>query len=114
MKFSSEFQQLINDVDEYMPRNMHAWDGSNDLGVEVNYNHGEKKGLCYFVLRQLAVHWNGDVSPCCIDLNRRGDLGSLKNKSIYEIYHSSERRMMISKMRKNNRKEIELCKKCNL
>lgn len=114
IKFSSEFQQLINNVDEYMPRNMHAWDGSKPLGVEVNHSHGEKNGLCYLVLRQLAVHWDGDVSPCCIDLNKRGVLGSLKNKSIYEIYHSNERKMMISKMYKNLRKEIELCKDCNL
>jgi len=114
VKLSSEFKKLINSVDEYMPRDAHSWDGSKELGIEIDYGKEGKKGLCYFVLRQLAVHWDGDVSPCCIDLNKRGVLGSLKDKSIYEIYHSNERRMIISKMYKNLRKEIELCKDCNL
>jgi len=112
--FSEEFKILIDSVDEYMPRDAHCWDGSKELEIEVDYGEREKNGLCYFILRQLAVHWDGDVSPCCIDLNKRGILGNLKSKSLYEIYHSDNRRFMISKMRKNLRKEIELCKKCNL
>ncbi|MBI5375566.1 MAG: radical SAM protein [Candidatus Schekmanbacteria bacterium] len=114
LQLSEEFKKLVNSVDEYMPRSMHSWDGSEELGIETDACKEEKYGLCYFVLRELVVHWDGNVSPCCIDLNKRGILGNLNNNSLYEIYHSANRKFMIDKMQKKLRKEIELCKKCNL
>ena len=113
VKFSSEFLALKKSVDKYLPRDFHNWDGSRELTVDVKRST-QKAGLCHPIMRQMAIHWDGRVSPCCIDLNTRGPLGDLKNQKLYDIYHSNQRKSMISKMLRGLRKEIELCRDCEL
>ncbi len=108
---SDDFKQLIRKTDKYLPRGFHSWDGSEE--IEVSEKGEARKGLCYTVTRQLAVHWNGNVSPCCMDLNQRGTIGNVNECSIYEIYNSPERLKIINEMKKMRRKNIDLCKYCS-
>ncbi len=113
VKFSNEFLALKESVDKYLPRDFHNWDGSTELAVDIKKSI-QKGGLCHPIMRQMAIHWDGRVSPCCIDLNTRGPLGDLRNQKLYDIYHSNQRKSMISKMLRGLRKEIGLCRNCEL
>jgi len=109
---SQEFKNLRDKVDIYLPRKFHSWDGSRPLGIPQK-KELEKKGICYSITRQMAVHWNGNVSPCCMDLNQRGIIGNVKENSLYEIYHSLARGKIIEKMLKMNRGRIDSCRYCS-
>jgi MoaA/NifB/PqqE/SkfB family radical SAM enzyme len=110
-KCSDEFLTLKKSVDEFLPRDLHNWDGSIELPLGIRGSI-QKTGLCYPIMRQMAIHWDGRVSPCCIDLNTRGPMGNLRNQTLYTIYHSHQRKLMIHKMLKGLRREIPLCRHC--
>ncbi len=111
MKFSNEFLALKKNIDQYLPRGFHNWDGSRKLPVDIERS-AQKQGPCYMIMRNLAVHWDGRVSPCCYDINTRCPLGDLSNQKLYDIYHLNQRRLMISKMLGGLRREIALCRDC--
>ena len=108
---SDEFLSLKRSVDEFLPRDFHNWDGSIELPLGIRARV-QKTGLCYPIMRQMAIHWDGRVSPCCIDLNTRGPMGDLRDQTLYTIYHSHQRKSMIHKMLKGLRREIPLCRHC--
>lgn len=110
-KISEEFSRLIKKTDVYLPRTFHHWDGNSKIVAAKNTK--VRNGLCYTVTRQLAVHWDGNVSPCCMDLNQRGTIGNVNKKSIYEIFNSPERLKIISEMEKMKRQNIDLCRHCS-
>jgi radical SAM protein with 4Fe4S-binding SPASM domain len=111
INLSNEFLDLKKSVDKYLPRDFHNWTGSVELDVDIKRGV-QRNGLCYPILRQMAIHWDGRVSPCCIDLNTRGPLGDLRKQKLYDVYHSEQRKFMINKMLKGLRKEIYSCRDC--
>jgi len=107
---SDEFRNLMKRVDYVKIEEPNNWDGSQDLGLD----HIPKKGLCDFILTNLVVLWDGRVVPCCADLNGRGIIGDLNHSSLYDVYKGKARLNMVKKMRKNKRRDIELCRDCSL
>jgi radical SAM protein with 4Fe4S-binding SPASM domain len=70
-------------------------------------------GTCYGLRKQLAIHANGDVVPCCLDKEAVLKLGSLNDTG------SSLKQIMASRRAQNIRAGFEsgelreeLCKKC--
>lgn len=107
--FSEDFLKLLEDTDYFSFRSPDNWDGSKEMGLEKN----KKFGFCDFILTNLAILWDGRVSPCCNDLNARGVIGDLNKESLYKIYKSKKRKKMIELMKKRCRKDIFLCKNCD-
>jgi radical SAM protein with 4Fe4S-binding SPASM domain len=72
--------------------------------------HG-KKVPCYPLLHQIAILWNGDVVPCCMDYNAKMVQGNIHNDSLYDIW------MGMENMRKShqigNLIDYPICQACN-
>ncbi len=73
------------------------------------------KKPCTDIYKQLGIYWNGDVVPCCYDVDAAEVMGNVMNTSLYEIWNSQkycEFRRNVDKVRKNPEQEPELCKNC--
>lgn len=71
------------------------------------------KGTCYGLRKQLAIHANGDVVPCCLDKEAILKLGSLASgsDSLSEIMNSNRAKTIKSGFERGELVE-ELCQKC--
>lgn len=70
------------------------------------------KGRCNGLLKHIAIHSNGDVSPCCLDKEALINLGNTHQSSLESILNSER----ATKMREgflNNQLCEELCQKCS-
>ncbi len=106
------FEALSRRVTHYMPRMPHRWDGSADLDLPTPPEI--PAGLCMFVLVQVVVRYDGQVLPCCNDLNARGPVGNLADSSLFDIVRGAERERLVRLMKQGKRSEIELCKNCDI
>jgi radical SAM protein with 4Fe4S-binding SPASM domain len=74
-------------------------------------NRGSK-GSCYGLRKQLAIHANGDVVPCCLDKESVLKLGNLSQEgSLTEILKSEKANKIRQGFEKGQLVE-ELCQKC--
>jgi radical SAM protein with 4Fe4S-binding SPASM domain len=106
-----DFKEILNKIDIVSLRHPHNWDGSVDLGIK---KIGKVKKGCYFLIHQLVLLPNGDITVCCADLNSRGVVGNILKNSLFEIYNSKKRRNMIELNFSGNRKKIPLCQNCDV
>lgn len=105
----TEFREILEESDEYELRRLHNWAGEID-GLEVK-NKKYKIG-CTLVMNQMVLLPNGDVTVCCSDLNSRGVVGNILNKSFHDIYSSKERRRYVDLLMKGKKEQLELCAEC--
>ena len=69
-------------------------------------------GTCYALKDHLGILSNGDVIPCCLDVNGVIKLGNIYNDNLDSIINSERYQHMLNGF-KNNIKCEELCKHCN-
>ena len=55
---------------------------------------------------------NGDIVPCCLDVNGVINLGNIYNTNLEDVINSNRYRNMLNEF-KNNKKCELLCQKCN-
>jgi radical SAM protein with 4Fe4S-binding SPASM domain len=70
-----------------------------------------KEGSCYGLRKQLAVHANGDVVPCCLDKETVLKIGNAHQNTLKEII-KSDRAVAIKKGFEQNQLIEDLCQKC--
>jgi len=109
-KFSPEFINLKNRVNQQIIRPLHNWTGDVNLGIEST----TKSGLCHFILKDIAILWDGRVTTCCANLNGTGIIGDIKNETIEEIWYGKPHIDMIKMMKDNKRGKIKSCSMCGL
>ena len=120
IKVSKEFRDLIKRVDVYVPRTPHNWDGKQELDAKIKKmarkgkQFKPKKRFCDIILNSAVILSDGRITPCCVDINAKGVLGDLKEKSFLDIYYGEKRQDMLKKMKMNKRQDIELCKNCGV
>ena len=68
-------------------------------------------GTCYGLRKQIAIHANGDLVPCCLDKESVIKLGNLNHDSILNILNS-QRAKNIKHGFESNQLTEELCKRC--
>ncbi|MEQ1721684.1 MAG: SPASM domain-containing protein, partial [Pseudobdellovibrio sp.] len=78
-----------------------------DLKQEIR----SSKGTCYGLRKQLAVHANGDVVPCCLDKESVLKLGNLHENSIADIMNSPRAKKIRTGFERGELVE-DLCQKC--
>lgn len=82
-----------------------------DLACNGHMNHYSK---CTRLFKQCFILANGDVALCCTDYRRIAILGSLKEKTIHEIWNGKKaigiRRLYLSKQFD----KIPLCRDCEI
>jgi len=69
-------------------------------------------GTCYALKDHIGILVNGDIIPCCLDLNGVIKLGNIYNDNL-DVVIKSERYINMLEGFKKNKKCEELCKKCN-
>ena len=113
-----EFRELFERIDEVSLRHPHNWDGSAELGVDDRdyERHAAKmlakKKVCYFLVKDLVVLPEGDVTVCCADLNSRGVIGNVRDSSLREVYFSHKRQLMLHLFENGRKNDIDLCRTC--
>lgn len=68
-------------------------------------------GTCYGLRKQLAIHANGDVVPCCLDKESVLKLGNAHTNSLGEIL-KSERAVNIRNGFETSQLKEDLCQRC--
>ncbi|MCC2679548.1 MAG: hypothetical protein K0R29_2124 [Pseudobdellovibrio sp.] len=77
----------------------------------LNQTVRSEAGTCYGLRKQLAVHANGDVVPCCLDKETVLKLGNIHEAPIDSIL-KSKRATDIRKGFENHQLVEDLCRKC--
>lgn len=78
-----------------------------DLKQEIR----SESGTCYGLRKQLAIHANGDVVPCCLDKETALKLGNSNNSTLKEIISSKRAKDIKSGFEKGKLIEA-LCQRC--
>ena len=85
-----------------------------DYKKEKKDNVPLRQETCMNIWERMTVHWNGDVSMCCEDVDGDYTVGNLSEMTIKEAWNS-KKLSHFRKLHKENRfREIALCKNCDL
>lgn len=79
------------------------------------YRSSFKKKPCIDIYKQLGIYWNGDVVPCCYDVDGKEIMGNIHNDNLEAIWNSPkyvEFRQRVDMGREPPEKEPEICKNC--
>tara|TARA_Y100000310_G_C20619620_1_gene782549 strand:- start:58 stop:1074 length:1017 start_codon:yes stop_codon:yes gene_type:complete len=82
---------------------------------DSKYQRTLKPPPCHDIYRQVMVYWNGDVVPCCYDLEGLEIMGNLNDSSLSEIWNGSKFQIFrerLNNVLQNPEGEPELCKGC--
>jgi len=81
----------------------------------VKYRRKLKSLPCTDIYRQAMVYWNGDVVPCCYDLEGEEIMGNLKDNTMEEIWNGEKYRYFRKRLKNSvlsSQKQPDLCKGC--
>lgn len=67
---------------------------------------------CSEIFNVLSVNWDGTVSACCVDYNKKMLVGDLKNDSLREIWTSRKMETYRKLLFEMKHDSLELCSKC--
>ena len=73
------------------------------------------KKPCKDIYKQLGFYWNGDVVPCCYDVDGKEIMGNIMKYSLEDIWKNNkyiELRKKVDEYCKYPDKEPEICKTC--
>tara|TARA_Y100000031_G_scaffold155776_1_gene207587 strand:+ start:2782 stop:3798 length:1017 start_codon:yes stop_codon:yes gene_type:complete len=82
---------------------------------DSKYQRTLKPPPCHDIYRQVMVYWNGDVVPCCYDIEGLEIMGNLNDSSLSEIWNGSKFQIFrerLNNVLQNPEGEPELCKGC--
>ncbi len=83
--------------------------------VNPEYKPHYLKKPCSDIYKQLGIYWNGDVVPCCYDVDGKEIMGNAVEQSLKEIWNSDKYRDFRSKVdnsKKQSSSEPLICKNC--
>lgn len=94
---------------------IHNWPGNYAYrSFEKNrYKERRKYSPCSHLWSSLAIRWNGDVVPCCRDLQGGMVLGNVNNESLIDIWNNDKIIDLRKKHRDFKYDEIAICKNCS-
>lgn len=103
-------------TDEVMVRPVNDRDGTVESLTRVaNMDQGIKREYpCTFLWWEVAILWNGDVVPCCVDWDGKYVLGNIKDAPLREIWNNPKARALRKQHIKGNFKAVPLCVNCSL
>jgi len=73
---------------------------------------GKQGNHCWRMWSGSVLTWDGGVVPCCFDKDASHVLGSLKNKSFKDIWHTDKYQEFRQSIL-NSRNQIDICKNCS-
>jgi radical SAM protein with 4Fe4S-binding SPASM domain len=103
-------------VDSIMPVDAHNWSGDFAESGEVDCVMRKDKANyypCSHLWSSMVIRWNGDVVPCCRDLQGGLVLGNVEKTSLRELWNGPALVEMRKKHRDFRYDEIALCRNCS-
>ncbi len=70
---------------------------------------------CTDIYHQLGIYWNGDIVPCCYDVDGKEIMGNLLEQDLKTIWHNEKYinfRKNVAKSKMNSHIEPDICKSC--
>lgn len=96
----------------------HNWSGDfadRSIG-QVRYEFKKDKSKyfpCQHLWSSVVVRWNGDVVPCCRDLQGEVVLGNINDKCLVDIWNGRKLVELRKKHREFKYYKISICKNCS-
>ena len=103
-KFKKFWEPLVDHV--VMVNMLHRWDIYN------NTENSGSKGFCHYLARSLSIYFDGSAIPCDIDYEGRLSVGSIKDKSIREIWNGEKYGGLINAHKDGKRDKYVPCDRC--
>jgi radical SAM protein with 4Fe4S-binding SPASM domain len=103
-------------VDSIMEVDVHNWSGDFadtgevDCGVQKD---PAKYYPCSHLWSSMVIRWNGDVVPCCRDLQSGMVLGNVQSTTLRQIWNGPLLVEMRRKLRDNEAGDLALCRNCS-
>lgn len=69
---------------------------------------------CFWLWNMMSIYWNGDVALCCMDADNTYYFGSVKEKSIAEMWNSQQLINLRKKHRHLDYDDMPLCATCDI
>jgi len=92
-------------------------DISNSFAEYNKTEHGSltlRKETCMNIWERMTIHWNGDVSMCCEDIDAGYIVGNLAQQTIKETWNSDKLSAFRNLHKEKKFGEIALCKYCDM
>jgi len=105
--------RALEGLDEVLSKPFTVWDGSAaDVNVfrRLQFLKGEKT-TCRFPFEKLTVCWDGTVTPCCYDYDKKYQLGDVRTQTLAEIWNGEPIRRLRREFIDNNVTN-PLCRAC--
>jgi radical SAM protein with 4Fe4S-binding SPASM domain len=114
--FFDTFSGICNTISiEHIVPIWYEMEYNNRIVGQENDIYGKKKipkKICPVPFFSLAVHPNGDVSPCCQDWQHKLVLGNINNETLYQIWNGKIYYDFCFKQLEKGRKAILTCANC--
>lgn len=103
-------------ADQVMIRPINDRDGAQEhLSKIANTDKNNKREYpCTFLWWEVAILWNGDVIPCCVDWDGKYILGNIKKDSLLDIWNNEKARAIRKQHINGEFEKIRLCSNCTL
>tara|TARA_R110002072_G_scaffold298816_1_gene473250 strand:+ start:5077 stop:6123 length:1047 start_codon:yes stop_codon:yes gene_type:complete len=80
--------------------------------LDKKENEVLRKQVCAYLFYSLSINADGEVSPCCVDWNRKLSLGNLNDQSILDVWNGKKLQDLRFKHLQYDRSQIESCSSC--
>ena len=98
LKLKRDFENIVDEL--FLKYDMRK--ESPTRGVPKNY--------WTWPFNNLLICWDGEVAPCCVDVNHDYRVGNVKNNSVREIFDGVKFSLLREKIQ--NGTPIEICEQC--
>lgn len=85
------------------------------MPVDKKYHASFHVKPCKDIYHQLGIYWNGDVVPCCYDVDGKEVMGNVLNDSLKNIWNNNKYknfRTRLLNVLKQPKAEPSICKTC--
>lgn len=110
----AEWKQLPG-IDLFLSKGFTTWDGNApDVEALVPMPLRKLSGpvTCDFPWTRMTVAWDGDVTPCCYDYNKRYVLGSVRDSGLADIWNGKPMQALRAEFLSGNVNN-SLCRNCS-
>ncbi|OGP86617.1 MAG: hypothetical protein A2Y95_00910 [Deltaproteobacteria bacterium RBG_13_65_10] len=100
--------------DSVFVKKLWTWDGkAEDINrLLVDEAPDAVNTVCPALWKQLIIHWDGDVVPCCTDIEGKLHLGNLREQTLWEVWNGESMRALRRAHTEGRRKGLYPCDGC--
>lgn len=116
----AHWMEILGPQDRFVVSEVHTWaDAVADQSPEAashrdERNAGERpRGVCRMLLKSLMVQQDGNLTPCCYDVEGELSLGNADRMSLSEAWHGDELARLRELHASGRHAELDVCRRCD-